>query len=69
MDYSPPDSAVHGIFKSGDIPDAWIEPPSPALQSDFLPMSHLEAFALSLPCAFMQITLSIREMDIWRGKK
>ena len=51
MDCSPPGSSVHGIlhqeywsglpFSSpGDLPDPGIEPTSPALQTDSLPLSH-----------------------------
>ena len=43
MDYSPPGSSVHGISQARilewleDLPDTWIEPGSPALQTDSLP--------------------------------
>ena len=48
MDYILPGSSVHGIFQArvlewlsfpspGDLPDAGIEPGSPALQADALP--------------------------------
>ena len=48
MDYSLPDSSVHGILRQeywsgfpfpspGDLPDPGIEPGSPALQADSLP--------------------------------
>ena len=54
MDYSPPDSSVHGILQArilewvampypGDLPDPGIEPESPAspaLQADSLLLSH-----------------------------
>ena len=52
-DCSPPDSSVHGIPQarileewvaisfSGDLPNLGIEPGSPALQADSLPLSHL----------------------------
>ena len=45
---SPPGSSVHGVFQtrilewvaiSGDLPDPGIEPKSPALQADSLPLS------------------------------
>ena len=47
MDYSPPDSSVHGIFQarilervaissSSDLPNSGIKPRSPALQADSL---------------------------------
>ena len=49
---SPPGSSVHGIFQgrilewvvisySRDLPDPGIEPSSPALATDSLPLSHL----------------------------
>ena len=48
MDYSPPGSSVHGIFRQeywsgllfpspGDLPNPGIKPRSPALQVDSLP--------------------------------
>ena len=48
---SPPDSSVHGILQAGrlgwvamsspeDLPSTGIEPWSPALQADSLPLSH-----------------------------
>ena len=48
MDYSLPDSSIHGIFQArilewvaisspGDLPDPGIEPRSPALRTDSLP--------------------------------
>ena len=38
MDYSPPDSFIHGILPyPGDLPDPGIELGSPALQVDYLP--------------------------------
>ena len=48
MDYSPPDSSVHGILQArilewvaipspGDLPDPGIEPGSPTWQADTLP--------------------------------
>ena len=54
LDYSPPGSSVHGIFRqeywsglpfspSGDLPDSGIEPESlasPELQADSLLLSH-----------------------------
>ena len=50
MDGSPPGSSVHGISRQywsglpfpspGDLPNPGIEPMSPALQADSLPMSH-----------------------------
>ena len=53
MDCSPPGSSVHGILQAGmleriavltfgDLPDPDIEPVSPALQTDSLPLSHWE---------------------------
>ena len=55
-DCSPPGSPVHGISQArileyscrflkdppGDLPDPGIEPISPALQADSLPLSHQE---------------------------
>ena len=54
MDCSPTGSSVHGILRQehwsglpfpspGDLPNPGIEPTSPALQTDCLPLSHLEA--------------------------
>ena len=51
VDCSPPSSSVHGILQArilewlpcpppGDLPDPGIEPASPALQADSLPLSH-----------------------------
>ena len=51
MDYSPLGSSVHGIFQArilewvaifaqGDLSNPGIEPMSPALQADSLPLSH-----------------------------
>ena len=51
MDCSPPGSSVHGILQArilewvaisspGDFPNPGIEPESPALQVDSLPLSH-----------------------------
>ena len=51
MDCSHPGSSVHGIFQArilewlpiptpGDLPNPGIEPRSPALQADSLPLSH-----------------------------
>ena len=51
MDCSLPGSSVHGIFQArivewlpfpspGDLPDPGIEPTSPAVQMDSLPLSH-----------------------------
>ena len=46
MDYNPPGSSVHGILQTrmfpspGDLPDREIEPVSPALQADSLPLSQ-----------------------------
>ena len=46
MDYSPPDSSVHGILQARvlewvpspeDLPSPWIKPGFPALQPDALP--------------------------------
>ena len=53
MDLGLPCSSVHGIPRQeywsglpcpppGDLPDPGIEPASPALQADFLLLSHLE---------------------------
>ena len=52
MGYGPPGSSVHRVFQarmlewvaissSTDLPDPGIEPTSPALQADSLPLSHL----------------------------
>ena len=53
MDCTPPVSPVHGTsqarilewvaisFSRGDFPEPGIEPRSPALQADALPLSHL----------------------------
>ena len=52
MDCSPPGSSVHGVSQarilewvaiplSGGLPDSVIEPASPALQADSLPLHHL----------------------------
>ena len=52
MDYSPAGTSVHGIFQarilewvvisfSRDLPDPGIEPESPVLQVDSLPLNHL----------------------------
>ena len=51
MDFSLPGSSVHGILQEywselpfpspGDLPDPGIEPASPVLQADSLPLSHL----------------------------
>ena len=51
LDCSPPGSSVHGLSRQqscsgfpfpspGDLPDPGIEPGSPALQADSLPLSH-----------------------------
>ena len=51
MDYNLPVSSVHGFSKQeywsglsfpspGDLPNPGIEPTSPALQADSLPLSH-----------------------------
>ena len=44
VDHSPPGSSVHGyglpFLPPGDFPDPWIEPTSPALQADSLPLGH-----------------------------
>ena len=51
MDCGPPGSSVHGILQArtlewlpfpspGDLSDSGIEPVSPALQVDSLPLSH-----------------------------
>ena len=51
MDCNPPGSSVYGIFRQkcwrdltspspGDLPDPGIEPGSPALRADALPLSH-----------------------------
>ena len=40
------------IFTSGDLPDPWIESPSPALQSDSLPMSHLRSICTLITLCF-----------------
>ena len=46
MDYNLPGFTVHGILQTrifpspGDLPDPEIEPVSPALQADSLPLSH-----------------------------
>ena len=45
MDCSLPGSSVRGILQarmssSGDVPDPGIEPVSPTLQADSLPLSH-----------------------------
>ena len=53
MVYRLSGSSVHGILQArilewvaspspGDLPDPWIEPESPALQVDSLPLSHQE---------------------------
>ena len=52
VDYSPPASSVHRVSRQeswsglpfpppGDLPDSGIEPASPALQADSLPLNHL----------------------------
>ena len=51
MDWSPPDSSVHGISQTGilelsfpspgDLPDPGIQLLSPALQAGSLPLNHL----------------------------
>ena len=54
MDHSPPGSSVHGTSQvrilewvafppPGDLPDPRIQPASPALQVNSLPLSHQEA--------------------------
>ena len=60
MDCSPPGSSVHGILQArisriglpcpplGNLPNPGIEPISPALQADSLPLSHQEAQAIIL---------------------
>ena len=51
MDGSPPGSSVHGLLQQecysglpcpppGDLPDPGIEPRSPSLQAESLPLSH-----------------------------
>ena len=51
VDHSPPGSSVHeilqarmlewvAVFYPGDLPNPGIEPVSPALQADSLPLSH-----------------------------
>ena len=63
MDCSSPSSSVHGILQarilawvampsSGDRPDPRIEPTSPALQVDSLPLSHWEAHKEHMTCEF-----------------
>ena len=58
MDYSPPGSSVHGISQArywsglpfpppGDLPKPGIEPASPALRADSLPLSHGESPMIS----------------------
>ena len=53
VDCDPPGSSVHGIIlirilecvvfpSPGDLPDPGIEPRSPALQANSLPLSHLK---------------------------
>ena len=55
MDYSRPGSSVHGISQARilervafpspeDLPDPRIEPASPALQADSLPLATREAY-------------------------
>ena len=55
MDYSRPGSSVHGISQARilervafpspeDLPDPRIEPASPALQADSLPLATWEAY-------------------------
>ena len=52
MDYSLPDSSIHGVFQarileqvaissSMDLPDPGTQPVSPALAGDSLALSHL----------------------------
>ena len=69
MDCSLPSSPVHGIFKvrilewvaipsPGDLPNPGMEPMSPALQLDSLPLRHREAtfqykFHVKFFCCFM----------------
>ena len=59
MDCSPPHSSVHGVLQarivewvaisfSGDLSDPGIEPGSPALQTDSLPLSHLRSSTFRL---------------------
>ena len=61
MDCSPRGSSVRGLFQArtlewlpfpppGDLPDPGIEPGSPALQADSLPLSHREAPSLTHVC-------------------
>ena len=54
MDFSPPSFSVHGILQArlleglprpppGDLPNPGIEPMSPAMQADSLPLIHWES--------------------------
>ena len=63
MDYSPPDSSVHGILQArilewvalpspGDLPDPGNKAGSPELQADSLPLSHWGSLSIILPLLF-----------------
>ena len=67
MDCSPSDCSVHGISQQkyqsglpcpspGDVPNLWIKPVSPALQTDSLPMSHQAAPFPSLHFENIELT-------------
>ena len=66
MDCSPPESSVHGILQArilewvafpppGGLPNPGIEPASPALQVDSLPLSHQGS-----PRCFVSCVLSVQ---------
>ena len=59
MNCNPPGSSVHGVFQArilewvaisffGDLSDPGIEPGSPALQADSLPLCHLRSSTFRL---------------------
>ena len=74
MDCSLPGSSVHGIFQAGilewllcplpgDIPDPGIEPESPALQVDSLPLSHQGS--PSLVVQWLKLHLPKQRVPVW----
>ena len=73
MNLCPPGSSVHGILGQeywsvlpcpppGDLPNLGIEPPSPELQADSLPLSHQESSPELPPILLASVKPRIKEI-------
>ena len=83
IDCSPPGSSVHRILQArilewvalpspGDLPDPGVEPTSPALHVDSLPLRHLESRPQAMFCSHISHVFTYRLISFtWerRGHK